>query len=165
MYNIIRYIRQNRLKILIIIIFIIFVYSIIISANQAFENAEKQKIANETKTQIKTDGTVSLSEKNCRKVIEEFLKNCAKGKYEEAYSYLSQQCKDEKYPTLEEFENNYCVANSVKGKGYSIESQKQYNYKIELNNVLSTGGADSKKITNYFSITVDNGHDIKINID
>ncbi|MBR3003059.1 MAG: hypothetical protein IKF38_05845 [Clostridia bacterium] len=165
MYNIIRYIRQNRIKIIGIVLFILFAYSMIITANKTYENQEKQKIQNSKETAIQTDGTVTLSEKNCKKVIEEFLENCTKGQYEKAYTYLSQDCKKSKYPTLEDFENKYCVANAMKGKGYKIEKNTKFNYKIELNDILSTGKESTKRIFQYYSITVDNGHDIKINIE
>ena len=167
MYNIIRYIRQNRLKIIGIIIFILFIYSMIITANEAYKNEEKQKIQNVNEEKIETDGTVNLSEKNCKKIIEEFLKNCTNGDYEKAYSYLSKYSINSKYSTLEEFEKEYCLANSLKGKGYKIEKEKgkQYTYKIDFNEMLATGKNNSKKITHYYSITVENEHDIKINIE
>ena len=168
MHNIIRYISQNKIKIVGIIFFILFGYSIIRTANDAYEKQgqnEQSKYQNEVV--IQTDGTVKLTNRNCENVIKEFLNNCTSGNYEKAYTYLSEECKENSYPTLEDFTNNYCVKKAIKDKGYSIKKQNnsKYKYKIEFNNMLSTGKIDLSTDVEYYEITVDNGHDIKLNID
>ena len=171
MHNIVRYIRQNRIKIALIIIFIIFVISIIRAANNSYKEQEKSKIVvYENETRLETDGTITLTNKKCEEVINNFLKSCTSGDYEKAYTYLSEECKKDLYPTLESFTNDYCLAKKIKGKTYSIEKEKgsqNYKYKIEFNNMLSTGKQKSSRetTTEYYKIYVDNGHDIKISIE
>ena len=75
MHNIVRYIRQNRIKIALIIIFIIFVISIIRAANNSYKEQEKSKIVvYENETRLETDGTITLTNKKCEEVINNFLK-------------------------------------------------------------------------------------------
>ncbi len=169
MHKILRYLRQNRIKVIIIVLFIFFVYTLIHAADNAYkdQNAENGQAATENK--IQTDGTITLTSEKCKEVLTKFLDNCTDGNYKEAYNYLSEECKNKKYSTLEKFKENYCEYNGLKNKGYKIEkSGSNYTFKVEFNNLLTSGKKASNisnKQTQYYSITVDNGHDIKINID
>lgn len=169
MHNLMSYIRKNKFKIITTIIFVICAYSIIRIANDSYEKqAQEETSKYENVERIKTDGTITLSFDSCEKVINEFLTNCVKGNYEEAYSYLSKNCKKDKYPTYESFEKNYCLAKKMKGKTYVIKRLKNeeiYKYKIEFNDMLSSGKKETQKIVDYYTIYVDNGHEIKICID
>lgn len=168
MYNILRYIRQNGNKIIGIFLFIIFVYSIVHVADNSYKVKQKpdQEIS-KNDVIIQTNETIKLTDRNCRETIEKFLKNCTKGNYEEAYSYLSDECKKNKYSDVQDFIKNYCDTNDIKGKGYSINKSdnSKYQYKIIFNDMLSTGKTNSTKTVAYYTITVDNGEDIRISID
>ena len=148
--------------------FVIFIYSLIKVANNAYEEQDRPQKESINQVEAQKNITVNLTDKNCENVIKNFIENCTKGNYEKAYSYLSQNCKKDKYPTLDDFVNNYCNLKTIRGNVYTIEKVKdisKYTYKIEFNNKLSTGKANSRKTIEYYSITVDNGQDIKINID
>lgn len=165
MHNLLRYIRQNRIKIIIIILFIIFAYSLIHVANDSYNEQGKKELQNTVQEErLQTDETFSLSNKKCEDTIKEFLKYCTKGEYETAYSYISQECKESKYKTFETFKQEYCEKNAIKGKTYAIEKDGNYKYKIEFNNMLSSGKTATKKTIHYYTIYVENGHEIKISI-
>lgn len=167
MHRILGYIRKNKFQVILIILFIIFIYSLIHTANNEYKNRAKEQIQNgNNESIIKTDGTITLSDSNCKKVIKEFLEKSTRGNYEEAYNYLSEECKEQDYPNLEDFINNYCNLNVIKGKGYLIENTKErYKYKIEFNDILSSGNSYGQKDIHYYKINVENGHDIKITIE
>ena len=167
MHKVLRYIRQNRVKLTVMVLFIVFVYSIILTANDAYNEREKEKI--EKKNEIITinaDPSLNLSYRNCQNVINEFLELCINEKYEKAYTYLSKDCKENLYNSVESFKNNYCIKNSIKGKGYSVKKSEisSYVYTIEFNSMLSTGKRNSSVFYDYYTITVENGKDIKLNI-
>lgn len=168
MHKILRYIRQNRAKLIGIVVFILFAYTIIRTANEAYIEKGKDELES-SKNQVVTierDSTVNLSDKNCIKIINEFLNSCSNGKYEDAYSYLSKDCIDNLYNSVEDFENDYCIAKGINKKGYSVKKSdiSQYTYIIEFNNMLSSGKANTTLTYDYYTITVENKHDIKLNI-
>lgn len=169
MHKILRFIRQNRVKLMWGIIFIVFTYTMILTANNAYKkkgNQELEKTKNQVVT-IEADPTVNLSSKNREKLINNFLNYCTKGNYEEAYSFLSNDCKEYLYTSVDSFEKDYCIPNKIKGKGYSIEKDKDisdYTYRISFNNMLSSGKVKTDLTYDYYTITVDNGNDLKLNI-
>lgn len=168
MHKLLRYIRQNRAKLIGIVIFILFAYTIIRTANEAYIEKGKEELEGSKNNivTIERDATVNLSDKNCIKIINEFLNLCSNGKYEDAYSYLSKDCINNLYNSVDNFEKNYCIANGIKGKGYSVKKSEisQYTYMIEFNNMLSSGKANTTLTYDYYTITVENKHDIKLNI-
>lgn len=168
MHKLLRYIRQNRAKLIGIVIFILFAYTIIRTANEAYIEKGKEELEGSKNNivTIERDATVNLSDKNCIKIINEFLNLCSNGKYEDAYSYLSKDCINNLYNSVDNFEKNYCIANGIKGKGYSVKKSEisQYTYMIEFNNMLSSGKANTTLTYDYYTITVENMHDIKLNI-
>ena len=101
-----------------------------------YKEQEKQVSVSESKE------TAKVTNSECEKTIKEFLEKCTAGNYENAYVYLSDKCKQENYPTLDDFINNYCISNSIKGKDFSIKKQAdnpKLTYMIKLNNMLSSG--------------------------
>ena len=175
MYNLLRYLRQNKIKVITIVIFIIFGYSIIRTMNNAYYLKEKDAEANQKKdiVTIQKKDDVSLSDNKCQQLIKDFLKECTSGNYENAYNYLSNDCKKYFYNDVESFKNKYCNIRNIVGKNYFIEEQTgitNYTYLITFNDMLSSGKiktdvtSNSSILTDYYTITVDNGTDIKLNI-
>lgn len=170
MHKILRYIRQNRIKVIVIVLFIFFVYTLIHAADNAYKNKNVGNGQSVVENKIQTDGTINLTNQSCKEVLTKFLDSCTEGNYKEAYNYLSEECKTKKYTTLEKFKEDYYEYYSFKNKGYKIDKiTGNYKYKVEFNNLLSTGKQQTNSLKNmqtqYYSITVDNGHDIRINID
>ena len=75
-------------------------------------------------------------------VISTFIDNCNNRKIEEAYNLLTDDCKQELYPTLETFKNNYVRRLFSIKKLYNIQlwmAEEGYTYRVELrNDVLSS---------------------------
>lgn len=162
MQKIINYISKNLLQIIITIFFIIFIYSLIHSGNKAYKEKEKNVISDN-----KNDG-YNVTDAQCKRIITNFLDACTDGNYELAYKYLSEECKKEKYSSLEIFINSYCLSNSIKGKDFviaKVANETKPKYKIELNNMLSSGKVNSDKIINYYTIVVEDENNIKISIE
>ena len=126
------------------------------------EQAKKEKIRNQQILQeVKVNGQDI-------KVVEEFLNLCEKGYTIDAYNLLSQKCKNDKFPSLEEFQDNYFnkifLEVDKNGDYYKTFNKKldikvEYDslkdlYKVTFNeSLLETGNIDNKSgIINYYSI-------------
>lgn len=167
MEKFLRYVRKNRLKIIVIILFIIFVYCVIHAADGIYKKQGEESVKTKETSQESEKNSINITSKQCEKTIKEFLDNCTEGNYEKAYQYLSEESL-EKYPTLGDFEKNYCVQNSIKGKGYSIKKESgnsKNKYKITFNNLLSSGNKDSNTIINYYTVVAENEETFKIRIE
>lgn len=101
------------------------------------------------------------------KVIDDFVMYCNEGKIEDAYSLLSDDCKKELYPTLENFSQSYYskVFNGEEKK-VSIENWTSNIYKVKFNtNSLSTGMYSEKNIIqDYITIINDEKGNYRLNI-
>lgn len=101
------------------------------------------------------------------KLISAFLEKCNNGKIEEAYDLLSTDCKEEMFPVLEKFKNDYTDLVFNTAKTYDIKlwmSGKYSIYKISIyENALATGVANNNAIDSYYTVVEEN-NDYKINI-
>ncbi len=155
----IRYIRKHW-KLVIAIIFIIIISLCIIQAlNEAakIQNREQQNKINEDKSEIyKTEsvlgeGTISDSEAiQNNTIIDNFITYCNEGKTKQAYSLLSEECKQEVFPTIEEFINNYYKIIFSQYKKYNLQNwisnDNKTTYKVRFeNDALAIGGYDEKQ--------------------
>ena len=163
--NIIKYIRQNRWKVISTIVLIIFIYSLIKLADNAYINQNSNNTV--VKYELNKDASINITSSKSEKTINEFLGACQNENYEQAYNYLSNDCKTKQYPSVEEFKNNYCLKNKIKSKSYNIKvegSVSRYTYKIEFNNSLSTGKKTSSTNSDYYTIIIDKNNEYKIDI-
>lgn len=155
----IRYIRKHW-KLVIAIIFIIIISLCIIQAlNEAakIQNREQQNKINEDKSEIyKTEsvlgeGSISDSEAiQNNTIIDNFITYCNEGKTKQAYSLLSEECKQEVFPTIEEFINNYYKIIFSQYKKYNLQNwisnDNKTTYKVRFeNDALAVGGYDEKQ--------------------
>lgn len=101
------------------------------------------------------------------KLISAFLEKCNNGKIEEAYDLLSTDCKEEMFPVLEKFKNDYTdlVFNTVKTYDIKLWMSGKYNiYKISIyENALAAGVVNNNAIDSYYTVVEEN-NDYKINI-
>lgn len=101
------------------------------------------------------------------KLISAFLEKCNNGKIKEAYDLLSTDCKEEMFPVLEKFKNDYTDLVFNTAKTYDIKlwmSGKYSIYKISIyENALATGVVDNNAIDSYYTVVEEN-NDYKINI-
>ena len=101
------------------------------------------------------------------KLISAFLEKCNNGKIKEAYDLLSTDCKEEMFPVLEKFKNDYTDLVFNTAKTYDIKlwmSGKYSIYKISIyENALATGVVNNNAIDSYYTVVEEN-NDYKINI-
>ena len=74
----------------------------------AVNNAKERKLQNELtyENQIENEKKNQLEVQE-KKIIENFINYCNQKEIEKAYNMLSDTCKQENYPTMEEFKNKY----------------------------------------------------------
>lgn len=100
--------------------------------------------------------------------IKTFIEYCNNRQVEEAYDMLSEDTKYNLYKSKTEFVKNYYITFFKTKKIYNMQawitSGGYYTYKVEFDeDLLSTGGADSNKIEEYYTVVKEN-EKYKINI-
>ena len=178
MHKIMRFIRQQRKMIIIAILVIIFIIAIISLLNYMARNNIKiadstSNIYNTSNGTIKTDTSAvsggQISETHLREVgniIDKFVKFCNEQNVEKAYEIISNDCKEELYPNIDEFKNYYYekVFNG-KNRLYTIQNWIDDTYMVRFtDDLLASGEAIStSSYLDYITIVDENGQK-KINI-
>lgn len=178
MNRIIRMYNQNRREFWTAIIVMAFIILIIQTLNYLVKvNKEHQDNTTDTIEEFYVDQSKSIisggnvSKNNMNQfgmLIEGFLNDCINGEVDKAYDALSTQCKEELYPTVEQFKNTYWTRNFSTKKTYKFQSwnSAQINtYIIKLyEDNLSTGNTGERAyIEDYYTIIKENGIN-KLNI-
>lgn len=103
-------------------------------------------------------------------IIKDFIDFCNNRKLESAYSLISDICKQELFPTLDDFKNNYYLKLFKTKKDYNLQSWiNEYNYHTYrvrfLDDILSAGEYDSlEKGQDYITvISLNEGSKINLN--
>ena len=187
MHKLRRFYYQNKKKIWKIITFIIFIILIIQllnfiikTKNKNFEKQENINIAtnntinnNKNNTQIIANESAVTGNKlpetqleNAQKIIEEFINYCNNNEIEKAYSLLSDDCKKQFYPTINNFYDLYIkekFSSNIK-KVAKIENWIANTYKVDIyEDAMESGNINTDKIQDYITIIKDNNAE-KINI-
>lgn len=100
-------------------------------------------------------------------IIEQFAEYCNNGNVEEAYSFLSNECKDEMYKTLNDFKVSYYdQVFAGEKKSISVENWSANIYKVTIQkDILSTGiYTDEDTLQDYMSVITDEDDNYKLNI-
>lgn len=100
-------------------------------------------------------------------IIEQFAEYCNNGNVEEAYSFLSNECKDEMYKTLNDFKVSYYdQVFAGEKKSISVENWSANIYKVTIQkDILSTGiYTDEDTLRDYMSVITDENNNYKLNI-
>lgn len=165
--RLIRFINQNRknlIKILVIIICVIGGIQLLnlLAKNKNMENKNENINRNTYKPEdtVITGNSIPTEKiSDDSTIINEFITLCNNGEIEKAYGKLSNECKENVYPTLDDFKNIYYSNNFKEKKDVKIQSWISYGnsntYRVNLldNNILSTGNYNSsEKIEDYFTI-------------
>lgn len=100
-------------------------------------------------------------------VIDDFINYCNENNLQSAYDLLTDECKEEMYPTLEDFQESYYnqVFNNVK-KNVSVENWIKNIYKVNFNEDFLSTGRYSKEntIQDYITVVaVNNQYKLNIN--
>lgn len=182
MYKLIRFYNQNRKTIFRIILIIVFVLGIIQLLNflsklnmqkdikQSALNIEnsnsinKELISNESL--ISGTGVSSTKLKKDVSIINEFIDYCNKKDVDSAYKLLANECKEEMFPSIDDFYNIYYskIFDSNK-KIYTIENWNGNIYQVRFSeDILATGNLkDTETKQDYITIVKEDG-EIKLNI-
>lgn len=168
---------QNRKIIWIVILTVMVVIALIQSLNNYYKNnkTEKSSSTNSTTT-YNTDSYSIITEQEIDEsvanystnLIKNFFNYCNNGKIEEAYNLLSADCKEELYPTVDDFKNKYYNIVFAEKRSYEstlwITSTNRNTYRMEIMvDLLSSGKKENMPIEDYYTITVENGK-YKLNI-
>ena len=179
MYRLIRFYNQNRRRILIIILIIVFILGII----QLLNYFSRMKIAKEDKqnalienTEINKDvvsekslisgQNVSGTQLNSEtELIDEFIKYCNNKDLNAAYEMLSDECKEEMFPTIDDFYNNYYKNLFNEYKTYTVENWIGSTYQVRFTgDILSTGNLNTNQTKQDYITIVQNNNENKLNI-
>lgn len=178
--RLIRYINQNRRKILLTIGIIAGIIIVIQTLNSIAKNSSNSKgkstnnnvsntsVYQPSKTVISGEKVEEKKSNANEEIIDKFVKNCKEGNLENAYELLTDECKEVLFPTIERF-NDYYYKKIFTGKSnYSLQSWisygDNYTYKVRYTiDLLSTGNADIEPIEDYITIVNNNGEN-KLNI-
>ena len=179
----------NKSKILmaIFVVVVVVLISIIVNIlnslrkNNTVENLELSTNIQQTDTSIGnftdiyvednesvvTGESIGSSHINTIGTIEQLVQLCNEQKVEEAYNLLSDECKEEVYPSLESFRNNYynTIFNGKK-KNISVENWANNIYKVTFEaDALSTGVYTAEgAIQDYITVVSTDNNEFKLNI-
>ena len=113
--SIFRLYNQNRILFWTIIIAIVVFVFIIHTINSIVANNNNNKIQNtiideklyENKISIEEQISDEQVEQKEELIIDQFIRYCNAKNTQSAYDLLTEECKEEVFPTIESFENNY----------------------------------------------------------
>ena len=183
MYRLMRWYNQNRKtiwKVIGIILLIILVLQIV---NYVYSkrSEEDQATPNNTINNEKTYNSLTLEENQSVvsgedlsenqeeriDVLNQFIEYCNQQNTEEAYKLLTDECKEEMYPTVEDFKTSYydSVFGGVK-KNVSIENWVDNTYKVQIMEDFLSSGSYNKENTlqDYITIERTDEEQYKLNI-
>lgn len=178
MHNFLRYVRQNRKKIIkgaLIIAFLILMLQLLnhFIKNNSEDNMTAIDIYNTSNGTIVSDksavsgGKLSVTElENVSNKISEFVDLCNNRRVEEAYNLVSNECKEELYQSMDDFVNNYYNALFSDGsREYTIENWTKDTYIVKFTeDLLATGKSiNENSYSDYITIVDENGEK-KLNI-
>lgn len=185
MRNLIHFYYQNKSKVWAVILSIALVIIVIQIINNIYmqdadtndtdiynnNNNNNNLIGNSTNTIVNSNNSlvdgnkISTGKlKNAQETINQFIQNCNNGNVEQAYELLTSECKEQLYPTIQLFTDNYYKELFKSQKQCYIENWSGYTYKVTITeDMLSTGNVSSKLYVEYMTL-VRNGEDYKLNI-
>ena len=180
MHNLMRFIRQNRKQIIRVALIVAFLIGLLQllnylagQENKSKSGESKKDIYNTSNGTIISDksavsgGSISTSEiKKVNSEIEEFVKYCNENNTEEAYNMISQSCKEELYPNIDDFiEYYYNSLFKDERRTYTIENWVNDTYMVRFTGDLLATGKSASDFTyqDYITIVEEHG-EVKLNI-
>ncbi len=176
MLKIKRYFNRNIKKVLITILILVMIIIFI----QVLNKIAKDKKSNTTNTEIAKNSisdeqrTTAITkdvieeEKNTEivSIISDFVNKCNNKQLEEAYNMLSTECKQQVYPSIENFKKSYydivfSTQKEIDVKSWIIKNNI-YTYKVSFTEDLMAN-KNAKQTEDYYSIVKENAEN-KLNI-
>ena len=180
MNKISRFFNKNFKIIFVVVMAIILGIIGIQLLNSLVKNSNQEKFKEEAQNRKYIEGTTtieqysvitkeSIDEQESRvlvNVIENFINKCNQGKVEEAYSLLSDECKNEMYPNLSDFIAYYKkIFTSKKDYKINLWYPNIRLYKVTyMDDIMATGKINqSKVIEELYTVVLENNKE-RINI-
>lgn len=174
MNKLIRFYNQNRFVIWITVILVAIVIFIIQALNKFAYEKNIEKNVNEVsinKPILNNNYSVVTGQDvmpGVKDVIDEFINLCSNKQISLAYELLSSKCKEELYPTLEDFTEKYYNKIFSSKKTYICQAwlteKSKYIYKIDfVDDMLATGSPSKTSIVDYYTVVKEENED-KLNI-
>ena len=114
-----------------------------------------------------TGDKITSSQVKMLEYVNQFVDLCNTKQVEKAYNLLSDECKEEVYPSLDSFKRNYynTVFNGQK-RNISVESWAKNIYKVKYEvDALSTGVyTEENTLQDYISVIEDDNGEVKLNV-
>ncbi len=181
MKKIIKFWNENRLAIIIVIIVIVFLLALIYVTNSIFAqmNANNQSQTGSVNNNDNINGITGPAEslvtgeeipvEQVSKIdtLNQFISLCSENKVEEAYALLSDECKEQLYPTIDNFRQNYFNKTFAgQKKNVSVENWVSNTYRIRVtDDFLSTGMYTTENaVQDYITIVKAETGENKLNI-
>lgn len=118
----------------------------------AIQKSEEETTSNSVDTMTQNYNNYSADDK---KLIEDFISFCKKKELENAYKLLSNKCKEQLYPTINSFEQEYYNKIFKQKKSIDIQYDAQQNvYKITFSPDLLESGklTNENNIVDYYKV-------------
>lgn len=185
MNRFVRWYNQNRKTIWSVIAVIILIIGLIQLVNyfvsernekriSLYSNQTQNTTTNSTYNTVTVDeeystvtgDTLSSTQQEQIEVIDVFIEYCNEGDIESAYQLLTDECKEEMYPSLEDFQESYYQ--QIFGdasKNVSVENWVNNIYKVNFNeDFLSTGRYSTENTIQDYITVVEVDEQYKLNI-
>ena len=99
---------------------------------------------------------VGENEMDAEKLTKLFVELCNRGNYETAYGFVSDSCKELKYPTLEDFKSNYIASFFKDPKIIELTEIRENTFKIKYKkDPIASGNTSDEGIVDYITIMED----------
>ena len=184
MYNIIRFYNQNRKSIWRIILVIALAILVLQLLNSYVAENSKKKIDNTSTLKNNTNNVIISKDvisnkssitgekiennklKEDSDLIDEFISYCNSGDIENAYNLLSNDCKENVFPTIEDFKKIYYEEIFSNGNIINkIENWLEDIYKVTFTeNMISTGKINNESDKQDYITIVNQDNEKKLNI-
>ncbi len=173
MLRIRRLYNQNRRKVWIFIAaFILFILVLKLLNSLSGKNSSSTNSTTTVNNNYSVISGSSIDPEKAEKInetIDNFFKYCNNKEYENAYDLLSSDCKEELYPSLEDFSYKYVdkmfrVEKMYKTQAWISSDEIGETYRIEIfEDMMSSGNANTGSTTEYFT-AVEENDELKLNI-
>lgn len=179
MNRFIRYWNQNRFKIIIISAIVVFIWLLIYTINSILINIPQESTKTNVTIQDSSKPTESvitgeeMPEETVNEntdLIQKFVSLCNQKNYNEAYNLLSTNCKEEVFPTIDDFKRDYVDKIFTSNKTYTLELWFDTNavctYRIIYidDNILSSGKIDTMNNKEDYITVVKENNEKKLNL-
>ena len=168
---VVRWYNQNRRMIWIVSLTIVGVIALIQTLDNYYKNNPSSSTSNYNKNNYSVISEQRINENTAQEsvnLIDDFFEYCNDNQIEYAYSLLSEDCKEELYPTIDDFKTKYYNRIFTEKKSYDsmfwITNSNRNTYRIQImKDLLSAGQKDLMPMEDYYTIVYENG-EYKLNI-